>query len=185
MPRKKSLRYLDPSATITLHEGIRELRDAEGADGDAVENVAPELIPDLEIHDAIHVLFACGTDLTGEISAHIWTLFGTDLPIKEMHRVNMHQDHRQVLADIGHRKLLVRWLRNIPHLFATIWRSLRMTRKWPAKDYAQYLDTPLIELRDQFNIRLPAQRTGKQTRGSAGAAVRHASRRRLTAQQSA
>ncbi|NJN24337.1 MAG: hypothetical protein HC810_08090 [Acaryochloridaceae cyanobacterium RL_2_7] len=180
------LEYLDPTTTMTLGDGIRELRAAEGADGDAAENIAPELVPDIDIHDAIHVLFACPTNLAGEISAHIWTLFGTTMQIREMHRVNMHQDHRQVLADIGHARLVKTWFKNIPHLIATFFRSIRMARRWPASDYADFLDTPLDQLRTEFNIRLPKLERKSGSQGSAGAALRHIrSRRSLTPQKSA
>ena len=172
MKRKRSLRYLDPHATMTLGEGIAELRAAEGADGDAAENISPELVPDIDMHDAIHVLFACSTNLAGEISAHIWTVFGTTVSMSDMHRINNHRDHRQVLSDIGHFKLIRTWFRNVPHLVATLFRSFRMKGKWPASDFENYLDVPLNELRDQFNIRLPKQRTD-QTPTSAGAALRH------------
>lgn len=180
------LRYLDPTTTMTLGDGIRELRAAEGADGDAVENVAPDLVPDIDLHDAIHVLFACPTNLAGEISAHIWAVFGTTMRMREMHRVNMHQDHRQVLADIGHARLLKTWFKNIPHLIATFYRSLRMTRKWPASNFSDYLDVPLDELRNEFNIRLPNRRHSSNSRGSAGAALRHIrARHSITHQPSA
>ena len=185
MVRQKILHYLDPSASMSLREGIAELRAAEGADGDAVENVAPELIPDLDVHDAIHVLFACPTNLTGEISAHIWTLFGTTMRMKDMHRVNMHQDHRKVLTEIGHRRLIRTWFMNIPHIVATLFRSFRMSSKWPADKYADYLDVPLSELRHQFNIRLPKRQWGTQSEGSAGAALRHIRSRQLAAHKSA
>ena len=185
MARPKNLKYLEPDATMTLREGIQELRAAEGADGDAVENIAPELIPDLDIHDAIHVLFACPTNLAGEISAHIWTLFGTSMRLTDMHRVNMHQDHRQVLSDIGHARLLRIWFKNIPHLLATLFRSFRMARKWPAEGYSEYLDVPLSELRSLFGVRLPRRSETSQPQGSTGAAVRHVSKRRIAAQSSA
>ena len=181
MPRHKNLRYLDPTTTMTLGEGIRELRAAEGADGDAIENVAPELSPDLDIHVAIHVLFACRTNLGGEIRAHLWTLFGTNLPIKEMHRVNMHQDHRQVLADIGHGKVIRMWLKNIPQLIATMYCSFRMSRRWPAADYAEFLHVPLVELRSKFNIHIPNPQSDTLPNDSAGAALRHVGKRRLAA----
>ncbi|MDA0659852.1 MAG: hypothetical protein O3C60_13550 [Planctomycetota bacterium] len=158
---------------MTLGDGIRELRTAEGADSDAGENVAPDLVPDIDIHDSIHVLFACPTNLAGEISAHLWTIFGTTVRLREMRRVNMHQDHRQVLADIGHAKLVKTWFKNIPHLIATFYCSMRMTRKWPASDYSDYLDVPLDELRKEFNICLPNRRGTSVSRGRAGAGLRH------------
>lgn len=85
--------YLNPNSTQTLREAIAELRDLEGGE-DAAANIAPELLPDLEIHDVIHVLFGCSTDLANEVMAHLWTVFGTTYPVQDMVRVNTHQEEQ-------------------------------------------------------------------------------------------
>lgn len=167
----KQLEYLNPKSTQTLLEGIRELRAAEEAEANAAENVAPELFDDIEVHDAIHVLFGCPTNLFGEIIAHVWTAFGTTMKVRDMHRVNRHDDHRKVLAGIGHRRLLRTWLCSLPRIAATLIRAMRMQCRWPAEDYRAYLDQRLCDLRENFAIRLPtASPTGKFR---AGAALRY------------
>ena len=179
MVNKQQLQYLHPNCTLTLREGIAELRAAEGVENDAVENVADDLVADLNIHDAIHVLFACPTNLNGEISAHVWTIFGTTLSMQDMHRVNMHEDHRQVLAEIGHRKLIVRWFRSLPKIAMTFYRTRRMTKRWPAYEFTEYLDIPLSDLRLQFGIRLPNLiQSDRDDVHSTGAAVRNVRSRR-------
>lgn len=90
----KYLEYLKPTSNQTLREGIAELRRAEGAENDAAECMAPELLTDIDTHDAIHVLFGCPTNLAGEIVAHVWTAFGTTVSMQDMHRVNQHRDHK-------------------------------------------------------------------------------------------
>jgi hypothetical protein len=35
-----------------------------------------------------------------------------------------------------------------------VYRSLRMTSRWPSFEYARYLDRPLNQLRRQFGIRV-------------------------------
>ena len=152
----KNLNYLNPKATQTLCQAVSELRVSEGAAGDAAGQVAPDLVADINGHDVIHVLFACPTNLKGEILAHVWTAFGTTTKVRDMHRVNMHDDHRAVLADIGHRKLLRTWIRSLPEILITLFRVLRMKRQWPAEDYRSYLDCRLCDLRDEFGIRLPS-----------------------------
>jgi hypothetical protein len=179
MVSKNPLQYLHPNCTLTLREGIAELRAAEGVENDAVENVAKDLVADLNVHDAIHVLFACPTNLNGEISAHVWTIFGTTLSMKDMHRVNMHDDHRQVLAEIGHRKLILRWFRSLPNIAMTFYRTRRMKKRWPADGFLAYLDVPLSDLRSQFGIRLPnAIQSEKEETHNSGAAVRNVRSRR-------
>lgn len=169
----KQLNYLEPMSTQTLREGIVELRAAEGADGDAAENVAPDLLRDIDVHDAIHVVFACPTNLAGEIVAHVWTAFGTTTSIHDMHRVSRHRDHRTVLAEIGHRRLLGTWLKSLPLIAKTVFRARRMRRRWPAEEFAAYLHKPLAELRAEFGIEIsPVPRRGRRAGGAALRSIR-------------
>jgi hypothetical protein len=159
------LNYLSPESNQTLREAIWELRQAEGTEGDAAEKVSPELLTDIEVHDAIHVVFACPTTLAGEILAHTWTVFGTTLAIKEMHRVNRHTDHQTVLAEIGHGRLLRTWLKSFPQIVSVVWRALRMRHRWPAEQFEQCLDQTLYEIRSQYGIRLyrlPGKQSSKR-----------------------
>lgn len=151
--KRIKLTYLDPESPLTLREGVREARLAEG-DEDAAQSVADEIVDDVDAHDAIHVLFGCPTDLRGEIVAHVWALLGTTMTLRDMHRVNEHEDHRKALAAIGHRRLLGVWLRSAPAIVSTGFRALRMTRPWPAAEFQSYLDQPLSSLRQSFGIRL-------------------------------
>ncbi len=164
--------YLDANCTSTLREAIAELRGLEGVD-DASAAVAPEIAPDLDIHDVIHVLFACSTDLRGEILAHIWTMAGTTAKVADLHRVTTHRDHRQALRRIGHGRLLWTWVSKAP-LFITVFRRARqMKRRFPVHAVAQYLDRPLCDIRRDFGIRLPA-RKDTPSGPSYGALVRRA-----------
>lgn len=169
MPTKKRLRYLSADCSLTLREGIAELRSAEGAEGDAANQVAPELVHDLDVHDAIHVLFACPTNVAGEVIAHVWTALGTTARLADLHRVNAHEDHQKVLAQIGHWKLLKTWLRSLPRILGTIRRARRMVRRWPIEQMEVYLDRPLNEIRREFRIELP---NPPASNGSGGAALR-------------
>ena len=167
----KKLEYLNPKSTQTLLAGIRELRTVEGAEEDAVENVVPELLNDINVHDAIHVLFGCPTNLYGEIIAHVWTAFGSTMKVRDMHRVNRHHDHRKVLAKIGHGRLLRTWLYSLLGIVATLVRAMQMRRRWPAADYTLYLDQRLCDLRADFGIRLS---TGEPVvKSSSGAALQN------------
>jgi len=164
-------KYINPSSKQTLLQGIEELRVAEGADSDAAENVSEDLLGAIEIHDVIHVLFGCPTNLSGEISAHVWTIFGTTMTIREMHSVNRHADHKAVLKEIGHTKLIRRWLKALPSIVDTFSRSRKMFKQWPAEEYEAYLDRPLDEIRSEFNISLPTPTSPEDSSG--GAALRH------------
>jgi hypothetical protein len=168
---KPTMNHLRPDSTQTLREGIAELRRAEGAGTDAAETFAPELKRDIDAHDAIHVLFACPTSLVGEIIAHVWTVFGTTARMADMHRVNAHGDHRAVLAQIGHGRLLRTWLRSLPRILAAICSARRMKRRWPVEQWESFLDQRLCDLRRDFGIRLPKPSASPPAPGRAGGAA--------------
>lgn len=165
------LNYVDPSSKQTLLQGIQELKASEGADRDAAESVSEDLRGAIEVHDVIHVLFACPTNLRGEISAHAWTIFGTTMTVREMHSVNRHTDHRAVLKQIGHGTLVRRWLKAIPSIVDTFNRSRKMSKQWPAVEFEIHLDRPLNEIRSEYNIKLPAPISTEGSSG--GASLRH------------
>ncbi len=146
------LRYMSPHSTDTLRSAISELRRTEGADGDMSD--AGELAPHMQLHDAIHVLFGCGTSLLGEVQAHLWMLLGTSARMRDMHRTASSRDHRAALADIGHAELLKTWLRALPELVSIALRARKMSRRWPAEQLAACLDRPLQELRAEYNIEI-------------------------------
>lgn len=166
------MKYLQPESFQTLREGINELRAAESQDTDAAEIFAAELKDDIDSHDAIHVLFACPTTLEGEIAAHVWTAFGTTAKLADMHRVNAHNDHRTVLRQIGHRRLLWTWLKILPRILVTICNAQRMKRRWPVEETLSFLDRHLCDIRKDSGIRLPAA-SALETRRPGGAALRN------------
>jgi len=175
---KKQMKYLAPDSTQTLREGVAELRQVEGPEGDAAESFAQELRQDIDVHDAIHVLFGCPTTLAGEIIAHVWTAFGTTASIADMHRVNAHGDHRAVLASIGHWRLFRTWLASLKPIATTLRNTRRMTQRWPVERMAEFYDRRLVDIRDEFGIRLVGRRIPPGGTPSTGAALRHVRRKR-------
>jgi hypothetical protein len=167
----KHLNYLNPNSKQSLREGILELKKAEG-ENDAAENISRELLRNIDEHDVIHTLFACSTDLKGEIIAHVWSLFGTTMTAEQMKKVNVHQDHKTVLSEIGHFKLLSTWFAQLPQIIKTIIRAKRMNQKFPVSEFEKYLGVSLFDLRKEFGIKL--SKPEKEFGQSNGAALRNA-----------
>ena len=165
--KANSRKYLNPASIQTLREGITELRQLEGAEADAAEHFAPELLHDIDVHDAIHTIFACPTSLAGEIIAHVWTVFGTTASMRDMHRVNAHQDHRAVLNQIGHWRLFRTWFKSLPRIMSTLRNAHRMTRRWPVEQLDSFMDQRLCDIRAQFAIRLPGPPPSESSNGGA------------------
>lgn len=150
--KTKALNYTNLLSILSLRDGIEEFRKLE-VQQDEAERLADDLIKDINEHDAIHTLFGCTADLKGEILAHVWTYFGTTTDMEQMKRVNRHEDHKQALREIGHLRLMRTWFFNIPSIIATIRNAKKMHKKFPAADYKGYLDAPLKEIREEFNIK--------------------------------
>ena len=143
--------YLDCDTSITLGEAIQKLRDSEHED-DMTNKVSAEVTRALEQHDAVHVLFNCGTSIREEIAAHLWMLFATTAKISEMHRAVASLEHRSVLSNIGHFKLLSIWFTSLPRIIGIIFKSLRMKKKLAVEEMSQLKEMSLLEIRREHGI---------------------------------
>ncbi|MGK7872911.1 MAG: hypothetical protein AB4426_06230 [Xenococcaceae cyanobacterium] len=148
------LGYLNPGSEMTLREGIKELRVAEGSEGDASQTLSEDFTPALDPHDAVHVLFGCETNLRGEIAAHIWMLFGTTITFREMHQTAKHQEHKSTLKEIGHSKLVHHWLGSLALAVKIIFRSIHMRKRWPIENLSADIDRKLNDIRREYGIKI-------------------------------
>jgi hypothetical protein len=115
-------------ASMPLGEAIQKMRAAE-AKGDLTNKFSLEVEQAFEQHDAIHILFNCGTSIQDEIDVHVWLIFAITAKISEMHRAVANQEHRKVLSGIGHLKLLGTWFVSLPRIISIIFKSLRMKKR--------------------------------------------------------
>ncbi len=136
---------------ITLGEAIQKLRAAELED-DMTDKISIEIRQLLEQHDAVHVLFNCGTSVEDEIAAHIWMLFATTANISEMHRAVANLEHRNVLSGLGHLKLVSTWVASLPRIVSIIFKSLRMKKKLAIAEISMLKEQPIIKIRREHGI---------------------------------
>jgi ubiquinone biosynthesis protein Coq4 len=143
--------YFGSDTSITLGEAIQKLRALEHED-DMTNQMSAEVIQALEQHDAVHVLFNCGTSIREEIAAHLWMLFATTANIGEMHRAVASIEHKSVLSNIGHFKLLGIWFTSLPRIIGIISKSLRMKKKLAIEELSQLKQKSLVEIRREYGI---------------------------------
>lgn len=136
---------------ITLGEAILELRALE-IEGDMTSRIPVEITQALDQHDAVHVLFDCGTSIQDEIAAHIWMTFATTAKVSEMHRVVANQEHRNVLSSIGHFKLVGIWITSLPRIIGIIFKSLRMKKRLAVEELSRLKEQPVVEIRREHGI---------------------------------
>lgn len=105
-------------------------------------------------HDIAHVLFGCDISLYGEGAVKIWTIFGTSLGFWK--HLSAYQDANALslskkftLSDIVNN--IFKLLFSIPII---IIRAKRMHKTWDWAGFEPYLDTPISEIRKEFNIKI-------------------------------
>jgi hypothetical protein len=140
------------NSTITLEQAIQELRQREETQNNISLKMSNEIPQTFEQHDAVHVLFGCGTTIEDEIAAHIWMLFGTTAKLGEMHRTVANQEHNNVLSNIGHLKLIGIWLVCLPRILSIIIKCSRMKKRLALEELEKLKKQPVQEIRRQYDI---------------------------------
>jgi len=147
-----SLSYLEQDCPLTLREGFGQFM--KSAPGLIPSDESTEVGSLTKAHDCCHVLFGLTTSIRDELLADTWTLVGSTVTIREYMRFLQHDEYKELAADLTSGANLIELIKNLPVAFKAIVRGRRMSQKWPFFDYAQYLDTPLVELRRHYNVEL-------------------------------
>lgn len=140
---------------ITLRQGLENFRN-EYKDrlSHDKKNTSDEAKAFFESHDIAHVLFGCDISLYGEGIVKIWTIFGTTLGFWK--HIKGYQDANafELAKDftfVHIIKNILKFLISIPKI---IYRAKQMSKPWNWVEFEQYLDTPITEIRKEFNINI-------------------------------
>lgn len=146
------LKYFDPTSAMTLREAIQELRVTEERSSDISIKMSSEIVQMFDYHDAVHVLFGCGTTIQDEIAAHVWMVFGTTAKLSEMHQAVANREHRNVLSGIGHLQLIGIWISCLPRILSIITKCSRMKKRLALEEFALLREQTLSEIRLEYGI---------------------------------
>lgn len=138
---------------ITLKQGLESFR-RKNAKYFTILNLSEEGKLFLDGHDVAHVVFGCDVTMYGEGIVKIWTTFGTNLGFWEVTK-GYNNARAFSLArkfSIGH--VFKNIFNLLAHIPLVIIRSKQMNKRWPFNEYQPYLDTPISEIRKEFNIRV-------------------------------
>jgi hypothetical protein len=145
-------KYCQPTSTMKLCEAIRELRAVEEQNSDISVKMSAEMAQLFEYHDAVHILFDCGTTLEDEIATHVWMVFGTTAKLGQMHDSIANREHRHVLSGIGHFKLVGIWISSLPRIVSIMSRCLRMNKRLALEELPKLKEQPLQDIRQEYGI---------------------------------
>ncbi|MGH7337906.1 MAG: Coq4 family protein [Myxococcota bacterium] len=143
--------YQRIDTTLTLEQGLREYyasrRGLVGGRG-----ISPEAREFFRCHDCAHVVFGCTTSLLDEAIVKIWSLFATTggLGLLRAYRL---PESREIYQQIGWSEIARTTIRSIVAVPCVLWRCLRMPKRWPWSEFADYLGVPLVEIRREYGIR--------------------------------
>lgn len=142
--------WVASNASMTLGEAILKMRTSETED--FASQTSSELEQLAEQHDAVHILFGCGTLIQDEIAAHAWMLFATTANLSEMHRAVATQEHGRVVSGIGHVKLLSIWLSSLPRIISIFFKSLQMKKRIVMEELSRLKAQTVAEIRQEHGI---------------------------------
>lgn len=140
---------------ITLRQGLenfhREYKNHLSHNKSGISVEAKEFFTS---HDIAHVLFGCDISLYGEGAVKIWTIFGTTLGFWK--HLTGYQDANALelsksFTVVHVFKNILRFLVSIPKI---IIRAKQMHKPWNWKGFEAYLDRPIQDIRNEFNIRV-------------------------------
>lgn len=147
-----SLRYTLQTSSQTLREGLAEYYEHNPAllDPARLDFAAARLFRQ---HDAAHVVFGCDTSLRGETLIDTWTIFASTIGLRGYLEYLKLPQVNQLFAEAGALRIASELASALPDLARVVWRSRRLRRKWPWQDWAEHLERPLVEIREDFGIR--------------------------------
>ena len=151
--RTKVAQFQDQECKLTLRDALAEFYSVNSH---ILSKPKPKTIwTELLIHhDVSHVFFGVNTSLLDETAGDCWTLFGTDLSFKEYLAYANTPEGKKLLKDIGVINIIKALIISLPLLYKIYLRSRKMTRKWEIRSYEQYMNMPLVEIRNEFNLKI-------------------------------
>lgn len=136
----------------TLEEGIAEYYQANPglARGRALSTQAQEFF---RCHDAVHVVFGCGTTLNDEAVVKMASIFGTSAGFGVLRGYRLHES-LEIYKKLRVSDVLRSIVQSAVLVPRTITRCVRQRRRWPWDDFEAYARVPLREIRQEFGIRV-------------------------------
>jgi len=92
------------------------------------------------------------TSILDEAAGDYWTLFRTDFSFTDYLAYAKSPEGKKLIKDIGFINIVKSLFLGIPIMFRVYLRTRKMTRKWETRGYHHYMDTPLLEIRKEFDL---------------------------------
>jgi ubiquinone biosynthesis protein Coq4 len=136
----------------TLREAIKEFNSVNSkyfSDRD----ISLEAQEFFKCHDIAHVVFGCDTSIVGEGKVKVWSIFGTTLGYWKHIQGYAEADAFSLFRQYSWSHVLKSIFKLLTKIPQAIFRARRMTKPWTWSSYEPYLDMPLTQIREEFNIK--------------------------------
>jgi hypothetical protein len=142
--------FVSQNSGLTLAQGIAEYYNSnpELAKSRGTSLAAQEFF---RCHDAVHVVYGCGTALYDEGIVKLSSIFGTTGGLGVLKGYQLHES-RQIYKELPIGEVLLTILQSPFIVVRTIIRCLRQHARWPWDSFDKYLHMPLSEVRQEFGI---------------------------------
>ena len=140
-----------PYSQLTLNEALAVFRREHGLDA-KYRDMRAEAQLHFERHDIIHVLFGLNTSIRQEAQADGWTIFGTDIGLKDIREFFDLPEEKELFDEIGWWEIIKANVRGVPDFFRIAWRSRKLRKKWRWSDNAPYRSMPVGAIRRELGI---------------------------------
>lgn len=146
------LDYQKQDSSQTLSAGIAEYF-AANMEHLETRVLTPEANEFFRCHDASHVVFGCDISLSDELVVKISSVFGTTVGWKVLkgYRLAESKEVYEALQFVDVARTVVSSLYLVP---ITIWRCFRMQGRWHWDNFDEFLDVPLVQVRERFGIQV-------------------------------
>lgn len=149
----KKLNYQNSNSQLTLAEGLAEyyLNNPELLELNKYSSDEQKV---LQAHDTCHIVFGCDTTPSSELIVETWSIFGTTIPFREYLKYIQHPEVKATIKEIGWYRFTKETILTLPKIAQVVISCSMLNKKWPVFEYYEYLNMPLVEIREEFGIRL-------------------------------
>ena len=145
--------FESPNTTQTLAEGLAEYFAANPMLKRDADLLSPEAQQFFRSHDAVHVVYGCGTSMPDEAIVKLASIFGTTGGLSVL-RGYLHHETLDIYRKLPLGSTVLALLMAPYLIVRTIWRCAHQSQRWPWERNDKLLNVSLRELRSQFGIKV-------------------------------
>lgn len=149
--------FESPDTTQTLAEGLAEYFEFNPMLKRDSGLLSPEARQFFRSHDAVHVVYGCGTTMPDEAIVKLVSICGTTGGLRVL-RGYLHHETFDIYHKLPFSGTLVALVVSPFLIVRTVWRCLSQSERWPWVQFEKYLDVSLREVRAQYRIKVALKR---------------------------